>query len=327
MVPYTQHRRRQVPATSIPMATPRIGAHLSGGVKGALDHARRIGLAADGERHHGAEGAPIQIWSRNPTAWRSVAHDPADIARFSAGCATLGLGPVFIHGIYLMNFASPDDVLWQRSIEALVDHLVVGAQLGAQAVVLHPGSGGPQELEAALDRCALAIGRALAETDHVAGRPLVALETCAGAGKTLGRTFTELAAILDRLDGHPRVAMVLDTAHLWGSGCDLASEAGLATTLAQMVAALPVERIVALHANDSKVALGSGKDRHENIGQGEIGAQAFARMLAHPLLRSLPWIMEVPGYDGTGPDAPNLSTLRRLAASVDGLAGDEEGAT
>jgi deoxyribonuclease-4 len=124
-----------------------------------------------------------------------------------------------------------------------------------------------------------------------------------------------LAGLLARVDYDPHVAIVLDTAHLWGSGSDLATESGLASTLVELEAALPVERLVAVHANDSKVALGSHKDRHENIGQGTIGAAAFARMLAHPLLRPLPWIMEVPGYDGNGPDAQNLATLRQLAVS------------
>ncbi|MGH2353019.1 MAG: deoxyribonuclease IV, partial [Chloroflexota bacterium] len=178
-----------------------------------------------------------------------------------------------------------------------------------------PGSGGVQDLETALDRCALAVRRALERTGVLADRPLVALETCAGGGKSLGRTFGELAALLDRLDHHPGVAIALDTAHLWGSGYDLATEAGMAATTAEMLAALPVERIVAVHANDAKVPLGSNKDRHENIGQGQLGEAAFARLLAHPTWRALPWIMEVPGYDGTGPDARNLQTLRRLAAS------------
>ena len=291
---------------------PRLGAHLNGGINGALDHARRIGLGRDAAA--GTVGGPIQVWSRNPSAWRSVSHRERDVERFREGCVTLDLHPVFIHGIYLMNFASPDDVLWQRSIAALVDHLVVGAQLGARAVIVHPGSGITLELEEALDRCALAVRQALAQSEHVAARPFVALETCAGGGRSLGRSFGELAGLLHRLDHHPSVAVALDTAHLFGSGYDLASEAGLATTLEELVRLLPVARVIAVHANDSKVPLGSHKDRHENIGQGTIGEAAFARMLAHPLLRSLPWIMEVPGYDGAGPDAQNLATLRRLAA-------------
>ena len=291
----------ELPATAL----YRLGAHLSGGVKGAVDHARRIGLDSG--------GGPIQLWSRNPSAWRSAAHDPQVVTRFREGCTSLNLGPVLIHGIYLMNFASPDDALWERSIEALADQLTVGADLGAAAVVIHPGAGTDQPLPAALDRCALALRRALDATATVTGRPLLALETCAGAGTSLGRTFGELGALLERLDGDPAVAFCLDTAHLWGSGYDLASESGLAATTAELERTLPVERVVAVHANDAKVPLGSQKDRHENIGQGHIGEAAFARMLAHPVWRRWPWVMEVPGYDGEGPDAANLDVLRRLA--------------
>ena len=299
--------------TAAPAATARIGAHLNGGVKGALDHARRIGL---GDRSvEGGARAPVQLWSRNPSAWKCTSHDPADVARFREGCAELGIGPVFTHGIYLMNFASPDDVLWQRSIDALIDHLEVGALLGVTAVIVHPGSGVSLETEAALDRAARAIGQALARTEGVPDRPQVAMESCAGAGKTIGRTFGELAALLERLDYHPAAAIALDTAHLFGSGYDLATEEGLRITIDELERLIPAERVVALHANDSKAALGSHRDRHENIGQGLIGEDAFARMLAQPALRRLPWILEVPGYDGTGPDAQNLQTLRRLVTA------------
>ena len=212
-----------------------------------------------------------------------------------------------------MNFASADDALWDKSVEALADQLTVGALLGAAAVVIHPGSGGSQEPEAALDRCALALKLALQQTEHVANRPRIGLETCAGAGKTLGRTFGELRAILDRLDGHPSVSVVLDTAHLWGSGSDLATAEGLEQTVTELQGAFAADRVLCVHTNDWKVERGSHKDRHENIGQGAIGEAAFERMLAHPALRGVPWVMEVPGYDGEGPDAKNLAVLRRLA--------------
>jgi deoxyribonuclease-4 len=298
-------------ALGVDGGAPRLGAHLNGGVKGALDHARRIGLGRG--TFEGAEGGPIQVWSRNPSAWRPTAHAEKDIAAFREGCAALDLGPVFVHGIYLMNFASADDTLWDKSVEALADQLTTGARLGAAAVVIHPGSGGAQELDVALDRCALALKLALKQTEHIVNRPRIGLETCAGAGKTLGRTFSELKGILDRVDGDPAIGIVLDTAHMWGSGCDLATAEGLEQTVSQMLATFEAERLLCIHTNDSKVALGSHKDRHENIGQGALGETAFERMLAHPALRALPWVMEVPGYDGQGPDAPNLQMLRRLA--------------
>lgn len=296
----------------------RIGCHLNGGVKGSAEHARRIGLGVGLEE--GCIGGPIQMWSRNPSAWRSTKHDVKDITKFRDQCAELDLGPIFVHGIYLMNFASADDTLWDRSVEALVDQLCVGAQLGATAIVIHPGSGGAQEPEVALDRCARAVQRALDLTETLPDRPLVGLETCAGAGKTIGRTFEELAALLARLDWHSGAGIVLDTAHMWGSGYDLATEEGLEQTVREMAQAFPLDRVVCVHANDSKVERGSQKDRHENIGQGTIGEAAFERMLAHPALRGLPWVMEVPGYDGNGPDRRNLDALRRLSRARQPLA-------
>ncbi|HEU5314886.1 MAG TPA: deoxyribonuclease IV [Chloroflexota bacterium] len=294
--------------------TARVGAHLGGGVKGAIESARKIGLGTG--TTDGATGGPIQMWSRNPSAWRPTVHADKDVAAFRDGCAALDLGQVFVHGIYLMNFCSPNDELWDKSIEALVDHLTVGAALGAAAVVIHPGSGGDQPVEQALDRCGLAVRLALQQTEHLKRRPKVGLEVCAGAGKTIGRSFAELAAIISRLDGHPDAAVVLDTAHMWGSGYDLRTEAGLQATVDELRSTGTLERVVCVHANDSKVALGSQKDRHENIGQGEIGEAAFERMLAHPALRGLPWVMEVPGYDGQGPDARNLEVIRRLAGAA-----------
>lgn len=302
----------EIPASDAGAASARLGAHLSGGVKGGLDHARRISLGAG--TAEGATGGPIQLWSRNPSAWKSSVHTDRDIGVFRDGCDALALAPVFIHGIYLMNFCSANDELWEKSISALAEQLTTGARLGARAVVIHPGSGGEQELEAALDRCALAVSMALQQTEHVNNRPLVALEICAGAGKTVGRSFGELGALMQRLDGRPEVAVCLDTAHMWGSGYDIATETGLQETLEALTAAFPLERVVCLHANDSKVALGSCKDRHENIGEGAIGEEAFGRMLRHEAFRRLPWVLEVPGLDGMGPDKANLDVLRRLAA-------------
>ncbi len=290
------------------MAAPRLGAHVGGGIAGAIAEARRIGMGVAG-----APGGPIQVWSQNPSGWRASVPKPKVIDDFRAGCAELDLAPVVTHGIYLMNFASPDDTNWEKSIDAMVFHLEVGALIGATAVVIHPGSGVTLEADAAVARCATAMTRVLERTEAVANRPLIALETCAGAGKTIGKTFAELGAIVEGTGRHPSIGVCLDTAHLFGSGYDVATEAGLDATMADLDAHLSGVPIVAIHANDSKVPLGSNKDRHENIGSGLIGEEAFARMLAHPRLRPVPWILEVPGMENDGPDAANIAILRRLS--------------
>ncbi|NCV02689.1 MAG: hypothetical protein EBV53_16100, partial [Proteobacteria bacterium] len=170
---------------------PRLGAHLNGGISGAIDSARRVGLGVDG-----TPGGPIQVWSHNPTSWRASRPKDAVITKFRQGCIDLDLAPVVTHGIYLMNFASPDDTLHEKSINALVDHLEVGALIGATAVVIHPGSGVTLGVDEAVSRCALALRVVLGRTEALENRPLIALETCAGAGKTIGRTFAELSAII-----------------------------------------------------------------------------------------------------------------------------------
>lgn len=290
------------------IGAPRLGAHLGGGIAGAVSEARRIGLGVDG-----APGGPIQVWSQNPSGWRASVPKPKVVDDFRKGCLELDLHPVVTHGIYLMNFASPDDTNWEKAIEALVVHLEVGALIGAAAVVVHPGSGVTLEAPEAITRCATAMTRVLDRTEALADRPTIALETCAGAGKTIGKTFAELAGIIEGAGRHPGLGLCLDTAHLFGSGYDIATEEGLHATVADLDAHLSGVPIVAIHANDSKVPLASNKDRHENIGHGLIGEAAFARMLAHPRLRPVPWILEVPGMENDGPDAANIAILRRLA--------------
>lgn len=288
---------------------PRLGAHLGGGIAGAIVEARRIGLGVDG-----APGGPVQIWSQNPSGWRASVPKSKVVDDFRRGCLELDLNPVVIHGIYLMNFASPDNSNWEKAIEALILHLEVGALIGA-VVVVHPGSGVTLSADEAVARCATAMTRVLERTHSVVDRPIIALETCAGAGKTIGKTFAELAGIVEGAGRHPGLGICLDTAHLFGSGYDIASQEGLASTIKDLDDHLSGVPVVAIHANNSKVPLASNKDRHENIGQGMIGEEAFARMLAHPRLRPVPWILEVPGMENNGPDAANLAILRRLAGA------------
>jgi deoxyribonuclease-4 len=152
-----------------------------------------------------------------------------------------------------------------------------------------------------------------AALDEVDDSPVrVLLENTAGAGGTMGVSFEELGAMIDAVDGDPRVGICLDTAHLFEAGHDLRTPAGVDGALEALDAACGVERLVMLHLNDSKTPLGSNRDRHENIGQGELGLDAFRTLVTHPALAGLPGILEVPGIDGQGPDEANMQTLRGL---------------
>ncbi len=302
----------------------RIGAHLNGGVNKATAHADRIGLRA----------GPIQLFARSPSGWRTPNHKDMAVSKFRAACTERELGPAFIHGIYLMNFASLDERIYQNSLNALTDEFRIAARLGVCGIVIHPGAAKGQSVPEALDRAAAALRRCLDATADDAGEVELLLETCAGQGTTLGRTFEELAGLLDRLDNDPRVVICLDTCHMHAAGYSLTPRAhqsadapapgksrravvqqtgSLEETVAVCDQTVGLSQLRLVHANDSKVPFGTNRDRHENIGCGTIGEADFAAVLAHPALRGLPFVLEVPGFDKKGPDAPNLQALRRLA--------------
>jgi apurinic endonuclease APN1 len=148
-------------------------------------------------------------------------------------------------------------------------------------------------------------------------RTSILLENSAGSGNTLGAPFRQIGSLLDRLGRDSRLGLCLDTAHAFASGYDLRGDDGLAETLAEIERYIGLDRLSVIHANDSKVGLGSAVDQHENIGRGLLGDQASKRMLAHPVLANLPWVLEVPGFDNKGPDAPNVRALKRLAGRRD----------
>ena len=308
----------------------RIGAHLNGGVNKATAHADRIGLRA----------GPIQLFARSPSGWRTPNHKDAAVGKFRAACAERELGPAFIHGIYLMNFASLDERIYGNSLEALTAEFRVASRLGVSGIVIHPGAAKGQSVPEALDRAAGALRHCLDATADAAGEVELLLETCAGQGTTLGRSFEELAGLLERLDNDPRVTICLDTCHMHAAGYSLTPRAqqsaaappaadapppgrsrnkvvqqtgSLEETVAVCDRTVGLSRLRLVHANDSKVPFGTNRDRHENIGHGSIGEADFAAVLAHPALRRLPFVLEVPGFDKKGPDAPNLAALRRLA--------------
>lgn len=277
---------------------PIIGAHVMGGLKGGVAKALEIGAES------------LQIFVGSPQTWRLPNPKPEEVSGFKRGVAEHGLGPVFVHGTYLINLAAERPDVYDRSITTLASQLYWADQVGARGLIFHPGSAGSASFEEALPRVVRALERVLSGYD---GTALLALEVCAGQGQTIGDRFAEFADIFAALDGDRRLAVAWDTCHLFAAGYDIASAEGLERTVAEFERVIGWGRLIAVHANDSKTPLGSNVDRHENIGQGYIGEEAFARMLHHPALVDLPWILEVPGYDGEGPDRPNIETLRRLA--------------
>ncbi len=276
----------------------RIGAHVNGGVEGGPAHAQEIGAET------------IQIFTGSPQTWRAPTHSDEAVDLFREQVATQGLGPVFVHGVYITNLASPKPQISHMSIGAVAGHQQWTNRLGAAGQIIHPGSAGSDSLDEALARVVKGVGRVLAQTE---GPAKLLLECCAGQGATIGRRFAELEHVIHALGDDERLGWVLDTCHVFNAGYDFTTEEGLAAMVAEIEATVGFARLAAIHANDSKTPLGAQVDRHENIGEGYIGPEAFERLLHHPVFANVPLILEVPGFGKKGPDRPNIDRLRQLA--------------
>jgi deoxyribonuclease-4 len=277
----------------------QIGAHVSteGGILTAFERARAIGAEA------------VQVHPSPPQTWRRLHPDQETTAEFRRRMDQTGLDAFFFHAAYLINLATAREDLLAQSTGSLRHHLELANQLGARGVIFHPGSHKGQGFEAVLPQMAEAMRRALAESE---GESLLIIENSAGAGANIGSSFAQIRQMMEAVD-HPRVRFCLDTAHAFTAGYDLRDSEGLAKTVDELEREIGFDRLAAIHINDSKAPFGSNLDRHQNIGDGEIGAEAFGRILADPQLTRAPLILEVPGLERTGPDRANVERLRKLA--------------
>ncbi|MBW3538447.1 deoxyribonuclease IV [Candidatus Parcubacteria bacterium] len=257
-------------------------------------------------RDMGAE--VMQIFAGSPRTWRPSVYDDAQTAAFRQACREAGIQRTFIHMIYLVSYGTPDDALRGKSITALSQMLATADQLGAAGVVTHLGSHKGLGLEQALQRLAAALQEAL----EASSNSWLILENSAGAGGNIGNCLEELAMIIEAMDHHPRLKVCLDTAHLLASGYEIRSAGGMDRLITDFERLIGLDRLSALHLNDSKADLGAKVDRHENIGDGYIGRDGFKVIINHPKLKDVPGMLEVPGLDGKGPDAANLQRLKDL---------------
>ena len=278
----------------------QLGAHVStsGGIHTAIDRIEAIG------------GDCVQIFTQSPRAWRPTNHDPANFERFKERRAEAGIGSVVCHAVYLINLASPNKDLYDKSVAALENTVDVACAIEADGVVFHVGSHQGAGFEAALKRVVPALRKAL---KRCTGTTWLLMENTAGAGDTIGRSIEELAALHDALKKHERLGICLDSCHLYASGYDVTKRAELDRVLAEVDERIGLERLRVLHVNDSKAPLGSNRDRHDNIGAGLLGEE-LGVFLAHPRLQKLPAFLEVPGTDGHGPDAEQVRKLKELHA-------------
>jgi len=277
----------------------KIGAHVStrGGILNSFDRALEIGAEA------------VQVHPTAPQTWRHLDPTEETVATFRQRMQETGLSSFFFHAVYLINLATPKEDLLASSEQALTHYLDLANRFGVSGVIFHPGSHRGQGFEATLPQMGGAMRRALAEAG---GESRLLIENSAGAGDNVGSSFSQIRQMMEAV-ASSRVGLCLDTAHAFTAGYNLASPEGLAAMTEEIRGEIGAERLWAIHANDSQAPLASNRDRHENIGDGFIGADAFRRMLADPLLQGAPFLLEVPGLERQGPDRANVDRLRELA--------------
>jgi deoxyribonuclease-4 len=278
----------------------KVGVHTSiaGALENAAHHAKKIGCDT------------FQMFSANPRGWRALDPTPAACESFRAARQAHGLSPVVIHDNYLINLASADAFIRERSIAAFRRELERALALGADYLVTHPGSAKGGAPSAAIANCVKSLCQAAAglKLDGLT----ILIENTAGQGTVIGRTFEEVAEIIAGAEKELPVGACIDTAHSFEAGYAIHTVAGLRAAMEQLEAAIGVNKVRVIHANDSKTAFGSHADRHEHIGKGQIGAEAFGRIVRHPVLKNMPFICETP-VDKPGDDVRNIQMMRKLA--------------
>jgi deoxyribonuclease-4 len=275
------------------------GAHISsaGGMQNVPGRAAAID--ADG----------VQVFVQSARTWKPTAHRPEDLAVLRTARESGQVQYIVCHAIYFINLATDDPELLVKSRTALRNTIDVANAIAADGIVLHVGSHKGRGLASALPQIVAELQSAL---EHLAAPCWLLLENSAGAGDTIGRDPIELASIINAVD-HPRLGLCIDTCHAYVSGVDVTDSDQLDALVEELDTRIGIDRLRCLHVNDAAAACGSNRDRHANVGDGEMGA-GLAVTLSHPRLMDLPMLLETPGHEGNGPDAQEISALRALHA-------------
>ncbi|MFC6883045.1 deoxyribonuclease IV [Actinomadura yumaensis] len=264
------------------------------------------GLATGGLKYAAEIGAEtVQVFVSNPRGWALPEGKPAEDAKLRERDDVT----VYVHTPYLVNFGSPSEETLAKSVATVRHSLLRGHAIGARGVVVHTGSAVTQSYDEAMKQVREHVLPLLEEIPE--GGPDLLLEPMAGQGNMLCAKVQDLGEFFERLDHHPRLGVCFDTCHAFAAGHDLAAPGGAARTMDELVAAVGENRLKLVHANDSKDACGSAKDRHENIGAGRIGEEPFAELFRHPAVAGVPFVIETPGR-GAEPHAKDVATLKRL---------------
>ena len=284
----------------------RIGAHVSaaGGADKTIGRAVEIGAEA------------VQFFPSSTRSWRFNPVDEKTAAEFKALAAEHAVGPNVFHAVYMVSLPSPDPKLSANSIQSLVNYMNTAGDLGVMGVIFHLNSHKGSGFEAVFRRIVENANRVL---DNSPADVQLIIENSAGMGDHIGSKFSEIGRIIKAVDDR-RVRACLDTQHAFAAGYDLRTPGGVSAMLDEFDREIGLDLLAAVHCNDSKRELGFGVDRHENIGEGFMGIEAFESVLANPAFKDVPFYLEVPGYEGEGPDKPNVDKLKAIRAQL-GAAG------
>ena len=280
----------------------KLGAHVStsGGLQKAIERATNIGAEA------------IQIFASSPRAWRFRHPDDETAEEFRRLSEQENVSPCYIHGSYLVNIGgSPDQI--EKSIDSLVNNMKAAAKIGAEGVIFHGGSHKGKGFDNVLDQAVDTLQKVL---DLSPDNVWLCLENSAGMGAHIGSSFQEMGALIDGVN-HPNLKVCLDTEHMFAAGYNITSPREIKVIMKEFDAEIGLDKLVAEHPNDSKVELGAGVDRHENIGDGHIGTDGFKCIMAEPSFKNVPFFLEVPGFDGEGPDKKNLDLLKEIRKTLE----------
>jgi len=280
---------------------PLIGAHMSiaGGVFNAVLHAEKAGCRC------------VQLFVKSSNQWKAKPLSDEEVDQFKQERKRTGIGPAVAHSSYLINIGSPDDALYEKSREALKIEYERCARLGVEYLVFHPGAHKDSGIEAGIGRIAKAMDWVLEKVPDE--ETMLLLETTAGAGSHIGSKFEELKAILDQLKHGDRAGVCMDTCHIFSAGYDIRTEAAYKATMKQYDTILGRASLKAIHFNDSKFDIGTHKDRHEELGKGFIGKDAFGFFMRDSKLKNVPKLLETPKDEEGKNDKRNLALLRKLA--------------
>lgn len=279
-----------------------IGGHVSaaGGVSKALERAHEIGFQS------------VQIHPGSPQTWKGLSIPDEEITQFKKLRSEYQISPVFFHNIYLINFASDEPRIWQGGISSTKKYLEYASKMDVQGVITHLGSGKGKPLEEVFPQLIEALKEVLKECPN---NTKFIIENTAGAGSTIGRTIEEIGEIIKAVpqEYHNRLGVCIDTCHAFASGISYQTKEEADNLVAKIESNFGLQMLSCIHLNDSKYDFNTNKDRHENIGEGFISREAFSNLFHHPKLQNIPFILEVPGIEGTGPDKINLQRVIDIA--------------